>query len=664
MLKLSARAVRLFALLALGFIVGCSSGEPAKPAAKDEAADSSPTASASSSDEASSSREFVLGNALPEFDPPTLEELDKLNWRDSPVVDSMEQMRKELAERGPAEVTIEEALALKNDSDENNRRIKDALGALAPEDGAGVDYDARLVRHGPGDLTSTNPLFISSVTDGEFADLTTLVLIGFDKQLKYFAPSELVKSWQTSDDNLVDRFVLRDDLTWSDGKAFTAHDIAFTFNLIMTDHPLLVIPAVRESGVNQIKHMKAYDDTTLVVFHSEPNATNWGNMNFPILPKHIYEESAPEDPSLKRSARHTELQDNPVVAGPYEFVSRRRGEEFVVRRREGYYMHDGQEVRPKPYFSEVRVKTIEDMNTAMLAFKSGDIHQMELRAEQWESQTTDDAYYKVNTKVRNPEWAEFHIVWNIETPYFSDPKVRWALTYAFDYDELLTTILRNLCTQGQGTFHPDSWMFPKNPPQPVKQDLDKAEDLLDEAGWADSDGDGIRDKEIDGRVVPFEFQLMCGQTETAIQVATLAKESLEQIGIVVNVKPTEFVVQQEKNLKHEFDASMNGWAAGTDPDMQQNIYGTGSQRNYGQYSNPKIDELFIKGRRELDSEKRAEIYGQIHMQLWEDQPVTWLYYRPSLFGFNKQLRGYNFGALGPFKYSPGFFSMYMAEDTP
>ncbi len=64
-------------------------------------------------------------------------------------------------------------------------------------------------------------------------------------------------------------------------------------------------------------------------------------------------------------------------------------------------------------------------------------------------------------------------------------------------------------------------MFPKNPPELMKQNLDKAEDLLEEAGWTDSDGDGVRDKEINGQLVPFEFQLMTSQTETGIQTATL-----------------------------------------------------------------------------------------------------------------------------------------------
>ena len=289
----------------------------------------------------------------------------------------------------------------------------------------------------------------------------------------------------------------------------------------------------------------------------------------------------------------------------------------------------------------------------MLALKAGDIQQMELRAEHWDSQTSGDDFYAKNTRVTESEWTEFHYQMEREdadgsrpSPFFSDKRVRWAMTYAMDYDELINTICRGLYQQGLGTFHPTSWMFPKNTPQPVKQDLDRAEDLLEEAGWIDSDGDGMRDKEIDGQVVPFEFQLMTSQSEVGVATATLMKECLERIGVTANVKPTEFVVLQDKLLKHEFDACLGGWSAGTDPDMQSNIYGTGAQRNYGQYSSPTVDELFIEGRRELDPAKRAEIYGKIHMQLWDDQPVTWLFYRNAFFAFNKNLRGYNFGAWG------------------
>jgi peptide/nickel transport system substrate-binding protein len=229
---------------------------------------------------------------------------------------------------------------------------------------------------------------------------------------------------------------------------------------------------------------------------------------------------------------------------------------------------------------------------------------------------------------------------------------------------MLNTIYYGLYDPGRGNFHPNSWTFPKDGPEPYQQDLDKAEDLLDEAGWTDSDGDGIRDKLIDGRRVPFEFTLRCAQFEDRVQTCTLMKECLDRIGIICHVKPTEFTVLVQLETDHKFHAALAGWGSGIDPDTSANIWMTGEQRNYGQYSNPRVDELFELGRREFDREKRAEIYREIHSILWEDQPDTWLFYRNSFYGFNKKLRGYNFSPRGPFHYSPGVLSIFSAAQLP
>ena len=153
--------------------------------------------------------------------------------------------------------------------------------------------------------------------------------------------------------------------------------------LVQGDHDSSRADPRRSHGTDQLKWVEAYDDHTLVFFHKEPLATNTWNMLFPIIPKHVYENSIAEDPTMARSDYHTKLEDHPVVGGPYELVRRVRNQEFVVRRRESYYMHNGKQVRPKPYFKEVRFKVIEDLNTALLALKAGEIEEVELRAEQW-----------------------------------------------------------------------------------------------------------------------------------------------------------------------------------------------------------------------------------------------------------------------------------------
>lgn len=641
-------------------VVGCSSEQ--KPAGagseqtKTAAADSKETAD----EPPESDKPFELGDLVEPYTPPTLEELDKIaEWQDRPVLDGMDVLREQQESEQPPPIPVADALQLRNTSDEENEKILNSLGRVAKPDGSNIDYEQSWVRHVSGDLKSSNPILRSSITEFEFQMMTGFNgtgLLSNDRHLNYFAPAATIKSWQSSKDHTMDKIVLRDDILWSDGKPITAHDIEFSFKVIMSS--AVPVLAVRQS-VEKFRWVQAYDDHTFVIFHKEAFATNDDNIAaFSIIPKHVYENSIAEDPTLARSKAHTTLEDHPVVGGPYELVRRDRNQEFVVRRRENYYMFNGKQVRPKPHFKEIRTKAIEDLNTALLALKAGQIEEMLLRPEHWFTQANGDDFYRLNTKAHAVEWTEFHFVWNTKTPYFSDVRVRTAMSWAYDYDELLNTICRGLYQPCQGPYHPTNWAFPKDAPEPYHQDLDKAEDLLDEAGWTDSDGDGIRDKEINGRLVPFEFTLNTYQTETAMQASTLLKECLEKIGIICNVKPTEFTVLVESMQNHTFDASMGGWGAGADPDSSENIYRTGAMRNYGSHSNPKVDELFDRGRREFDHEKRAEIYGQIHNLLWQDQPYTWLFNRNSFYAFSKKLRGYNFSPGGPYLFDPGMNSLF------
>jgi peptide/nickel transport system substrate-binding protein len=310
------------------------------------------------------------------------------------------------------------------------------------------------------------------------------------------------------------------------------------------------------------------------------------------------------------------------------------------------------------------VKVIEDFNTALVALKAGQIEEEMLRAEQWVAQTDDEDFYARNTKVNAVEWTEFHFLWNLQSPFFSDRRVRQAMSWAMDYDELMKVVCHGLYRQSQGPYHPTSWMFPQDPPQPYHQDFVRAKALLEEAGWTDSDGDGIRDKLIDGQRVPFEFTMLTYQTETGVQAAVLLKTSLEQVGVICNVKPTEFTVLVDSTQKKQFEAAMGGWGSSTDPDGSSNTYMTGEARNYGSYSNPRVDELFREGRRELDHERRAAIYAEIHKILWEDQPYTYLFYRNAFYAFSKKLQGYNFAPTGPYLFDPGMYSIFKRAAAP
>ena len=621
-----------------------SPAEPEKPSPKPEP-DASGTAALSETTPSE-----------PPFVPPPLEALDRdTKWIDRPVRDALADLALEL-EKEPPLATPEEALALENDSPEHNAMILSALGRL-PKEGQ-ADLSARVNRHLPVDLNSTNPILTSSSAESDVLGLTGFGLFSFDHRMEAFAASETVSTWQTSIDGMLDKVVLRDDLLWSDGQPITAHDVAFSFKVIMDQR--VPVPAVR-SGTDQLRGVHAYDDRTLVFFHKEPLATNVWNINFPVIPQHVYGDTWEDDPTLKDSLRHVELEAKPVCGGPYEIVQRTRGQEILLRARTSWHTVNGKQVRDTPFFNEIRFRILEDPNTSLLALRKGEIDEMALTPEQWTTQTTGSDFYAKNTKATAAEWVSFHFAWNTQRPFFSDRRVRRAMSLAFDHERMLSTICHGLYTPCTGTFHPTAWMATKKQLEPYLQDLDRAEALLDEAGWTDHDNDGIRDREIDGQSVPFEFSVLCGQQPMAQDICTLLQQSLDRIGVRVNVRPTEFTVLQQQLLEKNFDATFGGWGTGTDPDTSDNIWASGAGRNFGSYSNPEVDRLFVEGRTEVDRAKRAEKYARIQELLWEDQPYTWLYWRNSFHGFSKDLRGYVFSPRGPFHYSPGFGSLWKAE---
>lgn len=597
-----------------------------------------------------------FGNAIKPFTPPTLEELDKIaEWKDRPVVDSMDLLKKRLAGEKPL-ATAKEALALKNTSPATNAKILSGLGGLPPKE-SDANFEATINRHSGGDVNSLNPLLSSSVVESDLSGLTGFGLFGFDWNFVPFATKDSVVSWQTSKDGLYDKVVMRKDNFWSDGKPITAHDIVFSFQLVMTD--AVPIPAQR-SGTDKMKWVEAYDDYTVVFFHNESLSTNTWNLNFSILPKHIYEKTLGDDPTMKASAAHVALEDKPVVGGAYEVTSRARGQEIVLQRREAYYTVDGKQVRDKPYFKTIRFRIRPDSGTALLAVKAGDIDEMILSPEQWHNQTTDNAFYKSNTKAYGLEWTEFHIVWNCKGKFFNDKRTRTAMSYAFDYDELLEKLRLGLDEPCNGIFHHTSRWAPKPALKFFKQDFEKAEALLDEAGWKDTDDDGILDKKIDGKKTDFEFTVLTSNRPDRVALCNLLAESLEKVGVRCNVQPIEFTVLIDRMTQHNFDAAFGGWGSGADPSTTENIFKTGEGRNYGQYSNKKVDALFEEGLHEFDEEKRAEIFRKIHTILYEDQPYTWLYYQNGYYAFNKKLRGYSFSPRGPYHYGPGFSSIWQA----
>jgi peptide/nickel transport system substrate-binding protein len=177
----------------------------------------------------------------------------------------------------------------------------------------------------------------------------------------------------------------------------------------------------------------------------------------------------------------------------------------------------------------------------------------------------------------------------------------------------------------------------------IPYDLAKARVLLEEAGWKDTDNDGVRDKMVNGTKVKMEFsiQLNSGNNQRK-QMAILFSEALKQIGVTAQLSTLEWAVFLDNMDKHEFDAVIGGWAMEvTEGDMYQIWHAKSSElggSNYISYNNPRVNELIEAIRGEFDYENRRGMYQEIQQLIHEEQPYNFLISEKRVAGYNRRFR--------------------------
>jgi peptide/nickel transport system substrate-binding protein len=593
-----------------------------------------------------------------DWKPPTLEELQTWGWKDLPVVTMRELARQRSAGSAPPRVSAAEALSMRNDSREANETILSVLG-LPPRTDEEVDWEAAVNRREADAPRTLNYVLWGSTVEDDICGLLYAVPGIFDHRFEPMADADIVKRWRRNP--MADLIELRGDLVWEDGAPLTAYDYEFAFHVIQDQR--IAIPT---GHADTLRWVKAYDAQTLAVFHKEPLVTNIWNASFPALPRHIYSPGLAEDPTMRASDWNVYWNLHPLSGGRYRLVEHRSHEQVLLERRDSYYLdRNGRQVRDKPYVKTVRFRIIPDETAAQLAFVKGEIDEKRLQPQQWMRGTEDAEFLRHGVKVHGAEWGFTYFAWAQrpapDAPFFKDRRVRLAMAYALDHREMIEEIYFGLYDAGTGPFSPESWMADPQA-KPFQQDLDKAEALLGEAGWTDSDGDGVRDKTVGARKWDFEFTMSVPQAGSGPQLAVLLKQDLEKIGIRMDIKLLEWTAFLREQEVHASQAWIAAAGAGTDPAYHADLFKSENYpngRNGVGYSNPQVDELFEKGVREFDFVKRRQIYQRIHKLIAEDQPCMFLVFRRSFWAFGKRLRGYGFSPRGPFGSSPGFLDIWV-----
>ncbi len=527
-----------------------------------------------------------------------------------------------------------------------------------PTDAAQAAKDQTLYRYLAANPSTLAPIFWSSRYDDIAQTPLYDGLVTFDKDFNWIAEPNMVESWKESADHKTWTFQLKPGLKWHDGAALTAEDFVFSWHVLIDDK----VPAFsfRDDAL-RLRDVRALDERTIEIVHKEALPINrWVN-SFPIVPKHLYDNPAEraKDPTLKQSPYYTDLARGKVVGnGPYKLVRWVPNERLEMERWEDY---PGE----KPYWKRIVMKIQPDPNTALQLFKKGELDELGVTPQQFVFETGDEVFRRMGNKCWAETWTYSAIEWNMDgsNKFFGDRNVRIAMAHAFNLPYIIEHVGYNLHTPCYGIFAPGSWMFNKEI-KLLPYDLGQASALLDQAGWKRSQQDGMRYKTIDGKPVKFDFELLMSQgSQVGPQIAAIYAEDLKKIGVSLRVREIETAALLDMLNKHDYQATLGGWGTGVYPDTGENIWTTDmykNGRNYGGYSNKRVDELFHLATHEFDPQKRTAYFQEIQKLIYDDQPSLFIWNLASTAVVNNKIRGVRFSPRGLFGFWPSYYKWWVA----
>jgi peptide/nickel transport system substrate-binding protein len=440
--------------------------------------------------------------------------------------------------------------------------------------------------------------------------LTELV---YDKLL---APSPYVEDpqpWLAKSVEQIDpstwEVTVRNGVKWHDGEPFTAEDVKFTFDYF------LEAPSSRWthhiSEVPHVEQVEVVDEDTLRLDCAYP-CPFLGSVtlaDLPILPKHIWED-VPGD----QAATYNKL---PVGTGPYRLVdySAERGYRFEANK--NYFAG-------KPLVDELAMPIIEDPTATFTALRSGELdaaaHTVppELLKEFEDSQDIELA-------TTDPlQFDELRL--NFERKPFDDHEFRQALSLAVDRQALVETILLGQgCPGDRGYPHPDSpWTNPDNE-QPF--DRDRAEQILEDLGFTDTDGDGVRETR-EGE--PLEFTIkVSGASPSQVRAAELVAEQFGEVGVRAEVRTLDPASMDALFETRDFDISLGTITAHGVADPTQFImsHRSGYLWSLPDVPYPEMEALIEEWMQTETIEERTEVSFEMQ-ELFNEQPTSIVLYYP------------------------------------
>jgi len=467
--------------------------------------------------------------------------------------------------------------------------------------------------------TIINPILTHSSISAMLKGIIFDGLIKLDEKME--SVPHLALSWESSPDGRTWIFNLRRDVKFHDGAELTAEDVRFTFDKILD-------PSINSPYITTFKSFKTVnvkDRYTVEIELKNPSPSLPFYLDVGILPKHLL---------VGKDLRTAELNYHPIGTGPFKIESWSK-DEIILKANEDYF-------EGRPYLNRVTAKFFKDQRVSWAELMRG---------------TVDCVFLASSKNYGVIEGISEFKVYSFLVPYYDiltlnesnislfQKEVRRALNYAVDKESIITRVLRGKGQVSSGTIFPQSWAYNKAI-EPYPYNPKKAAKLLENAGWMDTNGNHILDK--DGKELEFVLLIVDGD-DVARGCALQIQQQLLDIGIRMKVKILPFPTMYERYLStKKFDASLLTILSDT-PDRNYTWWHS-SQINGGfnvfSYKNEKVDDLLDRGRITLDREERKKIYHRFQREIHDDPPGIFLFWRDYLIGIHKRFRGVRLSPAG------------------
>jgi peptide/nickel transport system substrate-binding protein len=504
-----------------------------------------------------------------------------------------------------------------------------------------------------GDADSFNPIVANTAISGEVTGAVYPMMfdISFDLEAgKLVYKPGLVKSWEFQNKNCDVLLHLRHDVHWEDGVLVTPEDIKFSFGLygdpdVASPRSNYVDNMIMTNGRFDVeKSITIVNDSTMIFHFTHAYPQQLFHLNLSPIPKHIYANAD------KATLESNPANEKPIGAGPFKLEQWVRQQQFVLAQ------------NPKsnlPYpgkLNKVIFRIITEPTTRLTELKKGtidvlspiypqDVKELQEKSPDIKIVTRPPRRYDY-IGWANIDYEEYHKSNGKSIrphPLFGDRVVRQALTYGINRNAILEAQLGQYGEVAVTDFSPVfRWALNSDLiPYPYKPDI--AKQMLKNAGWVDSDGDGILDR--NGRKFEFTLYYNIGN-KTREYAATVVQQNLKQLGMKVTLQPVEGAVLFKSIAEKKYDAWVAGFEVGLEIDPSNHWGDIRNPFNNCGFMNPRVAEL-IRLSSKVDNDRDAARYWkEIQAILHHEQPCTFLYWIKEIVGVNRRLKNTNVNILG------------------